>query len=57
MKVIILCRGIQLLSTTDTVLVSVPLSRLTPGADEITGVNSVDFDVISQLQVRNFCLH
>jgi len=57
MKVIILCRGIQLLSTTDTVLVSVPLSRLTLGADEITGVNSVDFDVISQLQVRNFCLH
>jgi hypothetical protein len=57
MKVIMLCQGIQLLSTTDTVLVSVPLSRLTPGADEITGVNSVDFDVISQLKVRNFCLH
>jgi hypothetical protein len=47
MKVIILCPDIPLLSTTDTVSASVPLSRLTPCVDEVTGVNSVDFDVIS----------
>jgi len=57
MKVIILYRGIALLSTTDTVLAIVPLSRLTPGVDDVTGISSVDFDVISQLQVRYFCLH
>ena len=57
MKVIISCQGIPLLSTTDTVLASVPLSRLTPGVYEVTGVNIVDFDVISQLQVKYFCLH
>jgi len=57
MKVIILCQGIPLLATTDTVLAIVPLSRLTPGVDEGTGINSVDFDVISHLHVRYFCLH
>ena len=56
MKMIVLCRGIPL-SAADTVLVSVPLSRSAPGVDKITGVNSVDFDVISQLQERYFCLH
>jgi len=45
--VIILHPGIPLLSATDTVSASVPLSGLTPRVDEITGVNSVDFDVIS----------
>jgi hypothetical protein len=44
-------RGISLLSATYKILSNIPLSRLTPYAEEITGVISVDFDVTGQLLI------
>jgi hypothetical protein len=44
-------RGISLLSTTYKILSNILLSRLTPYAEEIIGIISVDFDVTGQLLI------